>query len=107
MCSVGVALGWAVAMLVWVVNFTVSRRVPVDYPFLSGIVAVIIVLGLAFTLLLRRVIPGHCPECKRLTLLPDALVVANQKAYRCLSCEGRFWKISGSWEAVPPEEAAA
>jgi hypothetical protein len=103
MCSVGVALGWAVAMLVWVVNFTVSRGVPVDYPFLSGIVVVIFVLGLAFTLLLRRAMPGHCPECKRLTLLPDALVISNERAYRCLCCEGRFWKFSGSWKAVPPE----
>jgi hypothetical protein len=58
MVSVGVALGWAVAMLVFVVNFHVSRRVPVDSPFLAGIVGVIIVLSLALILLLRRVVPG-------------------------------------------------
>ena len=43
-------------MLVVVVNFHASRRVPVDYPFLSGIVVVIILLGLALTLLLWRVL---------------------------------------------------
>jgi hypothetical protein len=68
MVSVGFALGWAVALLVLVIDFHASRRVPVDYPFLSGIVVVIIVLSLALALLLRRVVPGHGPERHRVRL---------------------------------------
>jgi hypothetical protein len=106
MVSVGVALGWAVAMLVWVVNFHASRRIPVDYLFLSSIVIVITLLGLALSLLLRRVVPGTCPECKRLTLLPDSPAgvrpsISKEWIYQCLSCEGRFWKIQGRWNAAP------
>jgi hypothetical protein len=106
MVSVGVALGWAVALLGWVMNFHASRRVPVDYPFVSGIVAVIIVLGSAFGLLLRRVVPGRCPECQQPTLLPDAQVqrrMTKERVYQCLSCEGRFRKLHGAWNAVVPE----
>jgi hypothetical protein len=105
MVSVSFALGWAVALLVWVINFHASRRVPVDYPFLSGIVVVIIVLGLALTLLLRRVVPGRCPECQQPTLLPDALVQprsAKERVYQCLLCEGRFQKLHGAWNAASP-----
>lgn len=104
--SVGFALGWAVALLAWVINFHASRRVPIDYPFVSGIVVVIIVLGSALALLLRRVVPGRCPECQQPTLLPDALVqprTTKERVYQCLSCEGRFRKRHGAWNAALPE----
>jgi hypothetical protein len=110
MVSVGVALGWAVAVLVWVINFHASRRVPVDYPFLSGIVVVIIVLGLALTLLLRRVMPGRCPECQQPMLLPDALVQptsAKERVYQCVLCDGRFRNIHGAWSAASPRTPQA
>jgi len=104
--SVGFALGWAVALLAWVVNFHATRRTPVDYPFLSGIGVVILVLGSALALLLRRVVPGRCPECQRPTLLPDALdqpETTRERVYQCLSCEGRFRKLHGAWNAASPE----
>jgi hypothetical protein len=104
--SVGVALAWAVVLLVWVINFHASRRVPLDYPFVSGIVAVIIVLGSALGILLRRVMPGRCPECQQPMLLPDAQVqrrTTKERVYQCLSCEGRFRKLHGAWIAAVPE----
>src|SRR5262249_45118749 len=106
MVSVGFALGWAVALLVWVINFHATRRVPIDYPVLSGIVVVIIALGLALALLLRRVVPGRCPECQRPTLLASAVIqrgLAKGTMYQCLCCSGRFRKVHATWHAASPE----
>ncbi len=67
---------------------------------------VIVILGVPFILLLKELVPGRCPACKKWRLLPDAMIrvppqAASERAYRCLSCHGRFWKKSGSWSDVP------
>jgi hypothetical protein len=58
--------------------------------------------------LLRRVIPGWCPDCKSPMLIPDVSTrgtpaSAPAKAYRCLACGGRCGKLDGTWRALPPD----
>jgi hypothetical protein len=63
MTSVAVALGFAIYLMGYVLAFSVRRGVPFDYRSLAMIAGVIFVLGVALALLLRRVIPGWCPDC--------------------------------------------
>jgi hypothetical protein len=51
-------------------------------------------LGLAFILLVRKVMPGWCPDCDRPALIPDSSIhvrpgATRGSAYRCLACGGR------------------
>jgi hypothetical protein len=66
---------------------------------------VIVVLAFPFILLWQQLVPRLCPACKRWRLLPDGIIriptrTAPERAYRCLACDGRFWKKDGSWSAV-------
>jgi hypothetical protein len=70
--------------------------------------AVIVIFGFLFALLLRQVVPGWCPACRRFALLPYSTIrirpeSAPERAYQCLSCKGRLWKIDGPWLAVPAD----
>ncbi len=70
----------------------------------------IIVLGFVFALLLRRVVPGRCPECQLPTLLPTVPTQpkgTKVKVYQCLCCEGQFQKLGGAWTASSPELESA
>ncbi len=71
---------------------------------------VIVVVGIPFMLLLRQIVPGFCPACRRSPLVPDATIrdrpdAAWERAYRCLSCKGRFRKDGGSWSTVSFDRA--
>ena len=106
--SVGDALGFAISVLVWFVSESVRRRVPLVYSFLGQIAGIIIILGLALVVLLRKVVPRRCPDCRWRTLIPDATSSSGPgdnrtRCYQCLRCQGRFEKHVGSREAVPAE----
>ena len=67
---------------------------------------VTLVLGIPFIIVVQQLVPGRCPACNKTRLLPDAPIrvpprPAPARAYRCLACDGRFWKNAGSWSAVP------
>jgi hypothetical protein len=111
--SVGVILGAAIYSLVWAsvgppsLNLWAGSGMTVEFVW-----QVIFVLGIPFILLLRELMPGRCPVCKKSQLLPDATIrvrprAAPERAYRCLSCNGHFWKNDGSWSAVPGDRTAA
>jgi hypothetical protein len=108
MISVGVILAAAIYSLIWGATGPQSlnlwaRSTGLTVGFLRY---VIVVLGLPFLLLLQRLVPRFCPVCKKLRLLPDATIAVTlgtgaERPYRCLTCDGRFWKDRGSWRAIP------
>jgi hypothetical protein len=105
--SIVIILGAAVYSLFWgatgpqTLNLW-ARSTGMTVGFLRG---VIIVLGLPFIALLHRLVPGRCPVCRQRRLLPDATIrvpsgTRPERAYRCLTCHGGFWKKEGYWVAV-------
>jgi hypothetical protein len=110
--SVGVILGAAIYSMVWGAVGPQSlnlwaRATGMTVGFLR---AVIVVLGVPFGILVHQLVPGRCPACRKARLLPDASIqvqprAAPERAYRCLSCDRRFWKKDGSWSAVELELA--
>jgi uncharacterized membrane protein YqjE len=108
MTSVTVTLGFAIYLLASIYNLSVSRGVPLDYRFLTATAGVVFVLGGALIFLLWRVIPGWCPDCKSPMLIPDVSIrslpgSAPAQAYRCLTCDGRYQKLDGTWRLLPPD----
>jgi hypothetical protein len=82
-----------------------SQEERFEYITLAGIILAVIVLGFALIFLLRRVVPGRCPECRRPTLLPDARTGPGQRAepwrlYQCFLCGRQYSRSHNSWEAV-------
>jgi hypothetical protein len=72
------------------------------------LVMVIIVLGIPLGTVLLYIVPGRCPGCSRSWLLPNGTFrpdprASLKRAYRCGSCQGRFWTQRGEWKAVPAE----
>ena len=70
---------------------------------------VIVVVGIPLMLLLRQIVPGRCPACRRSPLVPDTTIharpdAAPERVYRCATCKGRFRKDGGSWSAVSADE---
>jgi hypothetical protein len=69
LASVSAALGFAFYIVGWhVLLVTLRGRHLYAFSSLEGL-AIIAALGLAFIFLLRRVVPGWCPECKLPILL--------------------------------------
>jgi hypothetical protein len=111
--SVSVVLGIAVEAMVEVVRDRVFvRRQPLDYEFFrERSIAIVIMLGmpgLALVYLLKRIVPGRCPDCRRLSLLPEAKFRVRSSArqgrsYQCLGCRGQFRNHRGYWEAIPTD----
>jgi hypothetical protein len=70
------------------------------------ILGCIIVLGWTLLQFLRRAVPGRCPECRLPTLLPSVPITrrfTREGVYQCVSCQGRFRKLSGAWKVTSPE----
>jgi hypothetical protein len=109
MTSAGVGLGAAIYSLLWASIGPPSLNIWATPGMTVGFVLpCIVVLGLPFALLLRKVVPGWCPSCRSPTLIPDASVRSRpesgqERAYRCPCCEGRFRKHQGSWMGIPSD----
>jgi hypothetical protein len=76
------------------------------------IVEILGVIGLAAALifLLRRVVPGVCPECQRRTLFSAHRTTTRQRVesrrlYQCVVCGGQYLRFHKSWRAVRPDSA--
>jgi hypothetical protein len=64
-----------------------------------------IILSLGLIVLLPKVVPCWCPDCRRLTLLPEGKFLSRrettrERVRRCVVCQGRFRRIRVSWEAI-------
>ncbi len=70
--------------------------------------AVLLLLGVPLLTVLLYVLPRPCPRCSRSWLVVDGTFRTGprsllRRAYRCGSCDGRYWKDRGAWSAVPAE----
>jgi hypothetical protein len=103
MLSLAVCLGVATFYLLLFSGIIPWRRlVGVTLPMVLSVVLAFVLIGFAFVLLSRRVVPGRCPECRRPTLLPAtrSCVQAGPqggRVYECLRCGGRYVKVRGAW----------
>jgi cytochrome c biogenesis factor len=84
------------------------QQPPLDYFELGMTSVIFILLGLALFYVFRRIVPARCPDCRRLTLLPDAKFrvqpdASRGRTYQCFRCQGQFRKLQGRWEAIPTD----
>jgi hypothetical protein len=75
------------------------------------LLVIVVVLGVHLLTVLRYVLPGACPRCARSWLIIDGTFRPGprsplRRAYRCGSCEGRYWKDRGVWSPVPAERSS-
>jgi len=102
------ALVMALGVVLYYVTWGAPNGSMITPGFLVTVLAVLLVpLYVVFVL----IVPGTCPRCPRSLLVPDgtfrpALRSRLRRAYRCGSCEGRYWKDRGAWSAVPAERAS-
>jgi hypothetical protein len=107
--STGIGLGAAVYSLAWAARGPRSLNVWANSGMPVGMAwAFVVVLGIPFAILFRKVVPGWCPACRAPTLVPDGPVRGRpestpERASRCLACGERFQKLRGSWRAVPSD----
>jgi len=111
MTSLAVILGSAIYSLAWGSVGPQSLNIWAAGSFTVGFLwFVVVAVGIPFMLLLRQIVPGLCPACRRSPLVPDATIrvrpdAAPERAYKCLSCKGRFWKDGGFWSTVSFDRA--
>jgi hypothetical protein len=103
MVGISLAVGFGVAIYLIAWGAGMRGGMPLGY-----LIKVMLVLGTPLTMVLLYILPGRCPGCSRSWLLPDRTFRPGRReslrrAYRCGSCEGRFWKHQGEWKAVPAE----
>jgi hypothetical protein len=96
--SVTVAIGFAIYLPVFIYAGWSGRRGRPDLTFLATDVLVVGLLGLAFVLLARGILPRRCRGCSRLTLILDAKATVSPedisgKSYLCLCCQGHFRQL--------------
>lgn len=92
--SVTVALGVAIYLLIFIIAGWASRRMSLEVAFLAYDALGLAVLGLAFVLLARGLVPRRCPDCSRFTMILDAKATISPrdvrgKSYLCLCCQGQ------------------
>jgi hypothetical protein len=100
--SVGFALGAAIYFEALAVYLATRGQGLYGFSFIET-TAVIVVLGVAAGVLLRRLIPRWCPACRLPTLIADVsargrLRTENERAYRCIACGDLFSKNDDVWQ---------
>ena len=119
MTSLAVILGSAIYSLAWGSAGPQSLNIwaagsGIGVGFLRSVISLV---GFGLILLLRQIVPGFCPDCRWSPLVADATIrvrpdAAWERAFRCVSCKGRFRKYGGSWsivsfDRVPPTTSFA
>jgi hypothetical protein len=79
-----------------------------NFPFPALFLGTVLFLGVLFVILLRRVVPGRCPECRSTALIHDVSIHSLARSlptygYWCLVCDSPFRKRRGAWELLPLE----
>jgi hypothetical protein len=107
--SVSVTLGVVIlASVEYIRDRLIVRRQTPDYIPSGTVLVVIVLFSLTLYYLSRGIVPGRCPNCRRLMLLPDAKFrvrpdATQGRSYQCLGCRGQFRKPRGFWEAIPTD----
>jgi hypothetical protein len=110
--STGSALGIAAFFVIQILRDSFRFRRLLAFGAAAESSLVVVVLGFALFLLLKKAVPGRCPDCRRRSLLPTGLVRrqhsrARKQVYQCLRCEGLFWNADDSWETVTTDARPA
>ncbi len=85
---------------------------PTDYFVVGEVSLIFALLGLGLYYLSRRIVPARCPDCRSLSLLPDAnfrvrSVASRSRTHRCFRCLVQFRELQGCWEAIPPDPSTS
>jgi hypothetical protein len=102
------ALVTALGVVLYYVTWGAAYAGGVTLGFLLAILALL--LGPLF-MVLRYILPRPCPRCPQSWLMLDGTFRPGprsllRRAYRCDSCEGRYWRDRGAWSPVPAERSS-
>jgi hypothetical protein len=102
------ALATALGIVTYYMTWGAANASGVTPSFLLVILALLV--GPLLTVLVY-ILPCPCPRCPRSWLIIDGTFRPGprsplKRAYRCGSCEGRYWKDRGAWSPVPAERSS-